>query len=127
MPISSEANLKLKEENECIEEIRSSFPSVYLVQVIANRPGGALEIDLMQQILLLRVAPGLGTACAGTVPAVRWHGRTAGQQGATAQEREGLRLPPQVAQPGQSMSTWKGLVSCWKLDTCPCTGQACLQ
>lgn len=36
VPISSEANLKLKEENECIEEIRSSFPSVYLVQVIAN-------------------------------------------------------------------------------------------
>lgn len=36
VPISSEANLKLKEENECIEEIRSSFPSAYLVQVIAN-------------------------------------------------------------------------------------------
>ena len=36
VPISSEANLKLKEENECIEEIRSSFPSTYLVQVIAN-------------------------------------------------------------------------------------------
>lgn len=36
VPISSEANLKLKEENECIEEIRSSFPSTYLMQVIAN-------------------------------------------------------------------------------------------
>jgi len=36
VPISSKGNLKSREENECIEEIRSSFPSAYLVQVIAN-------------------------------------------------------------------------------------------
>lgn len=48
----------------------------------------------MQQILLLRVAPGLGTACAGTVPAMCWHGETAWAVGGYSMGKGRPKAPP---------------------------------
>jgi len=100
----------------------------------------------MQQILLLSVAPGLGTGTRMWYPQLKgWHDRTGccavrglARENARCEAREVLWKKATVAcvvlSPVSILSLArvctagrKGLASCLKLETSPCMGQACLQ
>lgn len=100
----------------------------------------------MQQILLLRATLGLGTGMRIQYPQLRgWHDRTGccavgglARENAKPEAREVLQkkatvvcvvlTPVSILSLARVCSAGrKGLVSCWKLGTCPCMGQAYLQ